>query len=245
MKQIPPSLYPDDRGELLPGTARALQAAAAGKVGLAQTELFAALQTERLIVEAPVTQHSSGGCGSPQFRRVYSPYGAALAVYSSAEYLQRLAGEASRPVLVKPQRLALVALAEKAHIWLNPPQRWDNLSYKNLFWPGKGSANQPTIMLGGLALSALGSGDSWLPPWQDLEVSDWLDAAISKAGGAYQGRAPLPGGGLEVIVGVPSERDAATELISRICEELVKMESFNVRVSHLELSPRPLARGRV
>lgn len=54
MKKIPKNPYAGDKGDLLPGTARALELARAGDIGAAQVALCRALATERLVVPAPV-----------------------------------------------------------------------------------------------------------------------------------------------------------------------------------------------
>lgn len=54
MKKIPRNPYAGDKGDLLPGTARALELARDGDIGAAQVALCRALATERLVVPAPV-----------------------------------------------------------------------------------------------------------------------------------------------------------------------------------------------
>ena len=53
MKKIPKNPYAGDRGDLLPGTAHALELARCGDVGAAQVALCRALATERLVVPVP------------------------------------------------------------------------------------------------------------------------------------------------------------------------------------------------
>lgn len=53
MKKIPKNPYAGDSGDLLPGTAHALELARSGDIGAAQTQLCRALATERLVVPVP------------------------------------------------------------------------------------------------------------------------------------------------------------------------------------------------
>ncbi|EFU82132.1 hypothetical protein HMPREF0576_0501 [Mobiluncus holmesii ATCC 35242] len=237
MKHLASNPYASDCGDLLPGTQRALELAAVKDVGAAQTELFSALQTERLIVEAPVAV--SGSCESPTFAGVYAPYGSALPVYSSATRFAELTNPEDRPLLVNPARIALAALATEGFIWLDAPVILGSATQakplaKNPEWI---HAYAPSIMLGPPALNALASGDNWLPAWEDAGLATLLYSLSAHTGVEIETIAAGPAGGLVVTVRTPDDLDAAKLAVKRFHKSLLRSPEVSPRATYVQLLP--------
>ncbi|EFU79800.1 hypothetical protein [Mobiluncus curtisii] len=237
MKHLASNPFASDCGDLLPGTRRALELAAVKDVGAAQVELFSALQTERLIVEAPVAV--SGSCESPTFAGVYAPYGSALPVYSSATRFAELTNPGDRPLLVNPARIALAALATEGFLWLDAPVILGSATQakplgKNPEWI---HAYAPSIMLGPPALNALASGDKWLPAWEDAELATLLNSLSAHTGVEIETIAAGPAGGLVVAVRTPDDRDAAKLAVKRFYKSLLRSPEVSPRATYVQLLP--------
>lgn len=237
MKHLASNPYASDRGDLLPGTGRALELSANRDVGAAQAELFSALQTERLIVQAPVAV--AGHCESPTFAGVYSPYGSALPVYSSATRFAELTSQEDRPLLVNPARIALAALATEGFLWLDTPVILGSATQakplaKNPEWI---HAYAPNIMLGPPALNALASGDDWLPAWEDAELATLLSSLSAHTGAEIETIAAGPAGGLVVKVRTPDDRDAAKLAVKRFYRSLLRSPEIPPRATYVQLLP--------
>lgn len=238
MKHLATNPYSSDCGDLLPGTGRALELAAAKDVGAAQVELFSALQTERLIVNAPVAV--SGSCESPSFSAVFAPYGAALPVYSSAtRFAELMDPKHHRPLLVNPARIALAALAIEGFLWLDAPVALGGATQakplaKNPEWI---HAYAPSIMLGPPALNALVSGDDWLPAWDDAELATLLSSLSAHTGAEIETIAAGTAGGLVVTVRTPDDRDAAKLAVKRFYRSLLRSPEIPPRATYVQLLP--------
>lgn len=152
-----------DHGDLLPRTAQAMDLADP----VARLEsLVGALAEERVIVpieveadprvtgvHAGVGDGTDGGSG-PDFARVATDLGQALAVYSSAAALA-VDRPGARPMPVSFRTVALTALVEVGgHVLVDP-----------------GAAE---VLLPRPAVSALAQGDKWLPAWRDPELREEL-----------------------------------------------------------------------
>lgn len=237
MKHLASNPYASDCGDLLPGTQRALELAAAKDVGAAQVALFSALQTERLIVEAPVA--ISGHCESPTFAGVYAPYGSALPVYSSATRFAELTNPEDRPLLVNPARIALVALATEGFLWLDTPVALGSATEAKPLArdPGWIHAYAPSIMLGPPALNALASGDDWLPAWDDAELATLLYSLSDHTGAEIETVAAGPAGGLVVTVRTPDDLDAAKLAVKRFYRSLLRSPEIPPRATYVQLLP--------
>ena len=237
MKHLASNPYASDRGDLLPGTGRALELAAAKDVGAAQVALFSALQTERLIVQAPVA--ISGHCESPTFAGVYAPYGSALPVYSSATRFAELTNPEDRPLLVNPARIALAALATEGFLWLDTPVILGSATEAKPLArdPEWIHAYTPSIMLGPPALNALASGDDWLPAWDDAELATLLYSLSDHTGAEIETVAAGPAGGLVVKVRTPDDRDAAKLAVKRFYKSLLRSPEVPPRATYVQLLP--------
>ncbi|WP_308535691.1 glycerophosphodiester phosphodiesterase [uncultured Mobiluncus sp.] len=237
MKHLASNPYASDRGDLLLGTQRALELAAAKDVGAAQFELFSALRTERLIVEAPVAV--SGSCESPTFAGVYSPYGFALPVYSSATRFAELTNPEDRPLLVNPSRIALAALATEGFLWLDAPVVLGSATEAKPLArdPEWIHAYAPSILLGPPALNALASGDDWLPAWDDAELATLLSSLSAHTGTEIETIAAGPAGGLIVTVRTPGDRDAAKLAVKRFYKSLLRSPEIPPRATYVQLLP--------
>lgn len=237
MKHLASNPYASDRGDLLPGTGCALELAAAKDVGAAQVALFSALQTERLIVEAPVA--ISGHCESPTFAGVYAPYGSALPVYSSATRFAELTNPEDRPLLVNPARIALAALATEGFLWLDTPVLLGSATEAKPLArdPEWIHAYAPNIMLGPPALNALASGDDWLPAWEDAELATLLYSLSDHTGAEIETVAAGPAGGLVVKVRTPDDRDAAKLAVKRFYKSLLRSPEVPPRATYVQLLP--------
>lgn len=237
MKNLASNPYASDRGDLLPKTQRALELAAAKDVGAAQAELFSALQSERLIVEAPVAV--SGSCESTTFAGVYSPYGSALPVYSSATRFAELTNPEDRPLLVNPARIALAALATEGFLWLDAPVVLGSATEAKPLArdPQWIHAYAPNIMLGPPALNALASGDDWLPAWDDAELATLLNSLSVHTGAEIETIAAGPAGGLVVTVRTPDDLDAAKLAVKRFYKSLLKSAEIPPRATYVQLLP--------
>ncbi|MDO5729032.1 MAG: SseB family protein [Actinomycetaceae bacterium] len=166
-----------DCGELLPLTEAALSLNDATNQLVA---LVKALETERVI--APALVESAGEC-TTTVSRTATEHGDATVTFTSVHSLQQWDRRA-RPIPMPADKQAMIAVAETGgRLIVNP------------------TTDAPGIRLPRPAVIALAHRDTWLPPWQDRELSEILNRHLNRAV-AYVSLLPSPTETQVILVGV-------------------------------------------
>lgn len=195
-------------------------------------------------VREDFTSRASGGgsvaemaCASESLETCYSPFGRATIAYSSAERLQKLGRKFTRPTLMNPSRVALVALAQGGNLWLDPQHFYESRSAARSAFHADPRSACETIILGRNALSALACGDDWLAPWNDAEVAELIAAAVGYTGCEVMSCEPFPAGGLNLRLRVPAGSDTRHLALGRFQRALMREPKLTARVTYFSLTP--------
>lgn len=196
------------------------------EIGRIQEELTAALARERVLIPAPLHAAPAPGddpdepCPPTDLVTIEGPSGPALAAFSSVEAIARWDKQA-RPVPLSAQRLALAALA-------TPFARI-------IFDPGTAA-----IELGSPALNALGTGGSWLAPWQDTELRHGVAQQLQSLPQALRLEHFLPAraGGVVLVVGLASAIGDPARALGDAAAALAQNQRLGAAISTLELRPQ-------
>ncbi|MDO5673145.1 MAG: SseB family protein [Actinomycetaceae bacterium] len=214
---------PADMGETLEKTAAAF---ALGDEQEVLPALVHAFLEERLLVPVKPAPHQSGephgsddSCPPSSLRQAKTPLGPAIVAFTSVDLLT-LWDETARPLSVPGPRLALAALAEtQGLVLLNPPDSG--------------------LILGRPALTALASGDTWLPPWRDVEL---INALVDQGSRwpSIEGVTCVPtlGGGLLIEVEINGNGGAARDSVEGFASSLKGMERLFAAAHTVEIRPR-------
>ncbi|MCI6584959.1 MAG: hypothetical protein MSC45_07835 [Mobiluncus sp.] len=190
------------------------------------------------ILSALAQEYGSGqNCASQSFPVLFSPFGAAVGVYSSAASLQEYGSEFDRPVLMNPPRVALAVLTQGGVLWLDPQTNFGNSTLAKAAFLANPLGCCKGILLGRAALTALASGDEWLAPWDDPEIPGLLERAAAHTGCEIEAVEAYPAGGLNLKLRVPPGSTAARTALSRFNKALSRDDKLVARVAYFSLTP--------
>lgn len=182
------------------------------------------LSTQRLLIPTAVEGQSAGTLITQQ-----ADGGGAVVAFSSLEHLLRW-DPAARPTAISGTKLCMTALgaaADRAEVILNPDEQ--------------------KIVVPRAALTAVACGDTWLPPWRDLQLQGQLQQILDEQGGGAATVALSPRfveqtSQPKLAVTVTLKRDyhqsATREQIGALLSRLAASSRLQANADMVELIPR-------